>query len=399
MNSNIKTAIDGELALLSVSVGDFGYSAGYIPEQNPRGGIRGDCKGWTFRNVSGLSKFTNSVIESELSGFGFAITLTFRSCPPTAAAMHKVRRAFIKRLERRGLLRLLWLVEFQRRCVPHFHMAAYFKNKTDASTGLPLEQYIVAAWFEVAAEYEVKQTAQTCQRIDDVGGWFGYLQKHIDRGIYHYQRQKATLPPEWQENVGCVWNHCGDWKRDLSRLYFSGKQFKMFHQLRDCEQKKRIAHNRDFIADRAGSHFAFIGHRRHFNFGGRRTRYSAFWICRYVSQRLEVVSKKYALIAAQKTSVSLSQISKARRIKKASFSAVKKKAVVASLDGLSSHKKHDAYKKKLAAYSACRGIRGSFTGRAEREEFMSKVQGYQRGLFDAPEVRTLLALERSVSYE
>ena len=394
-HSNIKSAPDGLPAMLSLSYGDFGYSIGYIPQEQTGGGIRGDCRGWSDQNVSGLSNFTNSVVADALSGFGFAITLTFQKCPATAKAMHKCRRAFIKRLERRGLIRLLWICEFQRRCVPHFHMAAYFKTDKDKFTGLPLENMITQLWCEVAEEYGVKDSAQTCKNISDVGGWFGYLQKHIDRGIYHYQRQRDTLPPEWKEKTGRVWSWVGDWKRDLTRLHFSGKEFSVLFRFRDCEQKKRIAYYRTELARYSGSHFSFIGHNRHFIMNGIKYRYSKVWVRHYIINRLEVVGEKYAAIGAERGVVSMRQIPKARRSKKRVFSRAKKKNLLLSLPDASASQKQAFIKRKTQAFSACRGTRGA--GKHSRV-FVKQVQSYERGYVSRP-VRIQLALDRSLSME
>ena len=249
---NTKIAADGLPAFLSVCVGDFGFSAGSIPQKiKATCAPRGDCGGWTAGVSSRLHSFLMSVLASSLSGYGYAITLTFRDCPLSARDMHRVRRSFIRRLERRGLLRLLWVCEFQRRGVPHFHIAAYFGNGI-----MPAD--IIALWCKCAAKYKVKRTAQTCVDINDIGGWFGYMQTHVVRGIKHYQRQRDNLPPDWQNNTGRVWGHVGDWQTDVFQLLLSDKQKHKLFLLRDCELKLQLADAREVLAKLGGSHFRFI---------------------------------------------------------------------------------------------------------------------------------------------
>ena len=367
--------------MLSLSFGDFGYSVGYIPQVHSGGGVRCDSKGWTSRSVSGLSHFTNSVVADALTGFGFAITLTFRDCPETAAAMHKIRRKFIKRLQRRGLLRLLWLCEFQRRKVPHFHMAAYFETDKDALTGLPLNETIIRLWCECAAAYKVDASAQTCKNITDVGGWFGYLQKHIDRGLYHYQRQKETLPPEWREKTGQVWHWVGDWKRKTNKMHFSGKKFTVLFQFRDCEQKRQIANYRNELAKLSGSHFQFIGHRRHFYFSGSKIkkRYSRAWICHFIANRLSVVSDKYAERAADRANISLLQMPRYRRRKKRVFAPGKREQLEMSLYDYSASKRERIIRDKRRKLSALKGVRGAVGG---TPHYVQQVLSYPRGFRD-----------------
>lgn len=385
MNYNTQIAPDGLPAMLSLSYGeDFAYSIGYIPQTITRG-IRGDCRGWTSNSTTGLFNFTKAIIEDKLTGYGFAITLTFRDCPETAAAMHKVRRKFIKRLERRGLIRLLWVCEFQERKVPHFHMAAYFKTKTDTATGLPLQQTIINLWCDCAKHYNVKPTAQTCKDITDLGGWMGYFNKHIDRGIYHYQRQRDTLPPGWREKTGHVWHWVGDWPRDLKKLHFSGKKFRFLFQFRDCEQKRQIANCRMELAHLSGSHFSFIGHRRHFYLDGTKIkkRFSRAWICHYIYNRLDFISDNYAAHAAKRADTNLFFMPRHRRKKKRVFSPARKKQFELSLSHYPAHKRQKIMIQKRNKLSALRGVRGALSGgKGAAGRYVNKVLDYQRGFRD-----------------
>jgi hypothetical protein len=146
-----------------------------------------------------------SIREAELNdSAGCAITLTLKDCPPTAADWHRIRRAWIKRMERLGMVRLHWVTEWQRRGVPHLHGAIWFP---DAYHG----QKAIEAWVAVASEYGASLKGQHWRMIDGPIGWFQYLAKHAARGVKHYQRSGDNVPEGWQSKTGRVWGHTGAW--------------------------------------------------------------------------------------------------------------------------------------------------------------------------------------------
>lgn len=51
--------------------------------------------------------------------------LTLRHCPPTSDDWTRLVKVLQQRLRRAGLLRWHWVVEWQRRGVPHLHLAVY----------------------------------------------------------------------------------------------------------------------------------------------------------------------------------------------------------------------------------------------------------------------------------
>lgn len=173
---------------------------------------RGDVQGWSEGAVRRNTEFLMSIREDRLTGYGLAITLTLRDCPPTAADWHRIRRAFIKRMTRAGMVRLHWVTEWQRRGIPHLHGAIWFRDRYDALV-------VVESWLAVAAEYGAGIRGQHYRVIDGPIGWFQYLAKHAARGVKHYQRSADNIPPGWQSKTGRVWGHTGDWPLATPRKF------------------------------------------------------------------------------------------------------------------------------------------------------------------------------------
>ncbi len=170
---------------------------------------RGEVKGWSAASVRRHTKWLYSVDAPGLDGQGFAITLTVRDCPASADEWARMRRAFIKRLEREGLVRVHWVTEWQRRGVPHLHAAVYFEDV--AFTAPERIWSILRAWLDVAEHLGAAPASQDVKRIAGPMGWLQYLSKHASRGVKHYQRQGR---PEGWTKAGRLWGYGGEWPRD-----------------------------------------------------------------------------------------------------------------------------------------------------------------------------------------
>ena len=174
------------------------------PRKKSKSAPRGKTCGWT-RNVSRRNTdFLLSVTPADLDGFGLALSLTVKFCPDTADDWAGVRRAFVKRLQRMGLVRLHWLTEWQRRGVPHLHMAVWF-------SGPVLTDLVLHHWLAVTAPYQSGRHAQYVSLITGAAGWFEYLAKHAARGVAHYQRSPENIPKGWKTRTGRMWGHVGEW--------------------------------------------------------------------------------------------------------------------------------------------------------------------------------------------
>ena len=216
-----------------------GSTAGTPPGKNDHvRAKRSVVKGWSSAAVRRHTKWLYSVDADDLAAggeVGLALTLTMRNCPASADDFHALRRAWIKRLERRGLQRLHWVIEWQRRGVPHIHAAVYFPDDT-GHTMEELAAIAVFAWTNVAEEYGALVQAQHFDQIQGALGWLQYLSKHAARGAQHYQRQGS---PEGWERTGRLWGHVGEWPT-LEPMKYS-MSMPAYHRYRRLVRAWRIA--------------------------------------------------------------------------------------------------------------------------------------------------------------
>ena len=190
-----------------MQVYQHGVTCGVPGNNRGQGGMRGTVQGWSHQASKNNVKFLRSITLDQLTGHGYTFTLTLKRCPETSDQWHKMRRAFLMRLERMGLIRLHWVTEWQRRGVPHLHGIAYFPpdSEIDYLTAIP------SAWLAVAHDHCAMQSGQHIAMIFSTLGWLKYLAKHSARGISHYQRCPENIPPAWQKKTGRVWGHTGQW--------------------------------------------------------------------------------------------------------------------------------------------------------------------------------------------
>lgn len=167
----------------------------------PTGGRRGDVLGWSAAAVRRHKRWLYSVEAPGLSGEGDAVTLTLRDCPASHEEWQRILASLFQSLRRAGLLRWHWVVEWQRRGVPHVHLAVYGRR--------PPGQAVVSLWLRLTGErYGAWRCAQYVTPITGPVGWLKYLSKHASRGVAHYQRQSR---PEGWEKSGRLWGYGGSW--------------------------------------------------------------------------------------------------------------------------------------------------------------------------------------------
>ena len=172
--------------------------------------FRGEVRGWSYATALRQKRFLWSVNASELSGQGFAVTLTVRELPADAATWTRMRLAFQKRVARLGVsVRSHWVTEWQARGVPHLHAALYAPVMVPLEVG-PMRWQIVLAWMSVVESfgYTCAFNSQDCKPIEGTMGWLKYMAKHASRGAAHYQRQ--GIPDAWRKS-GRMWGYTGDW--------------------------------------------------------------------------------------------------------------------------------------------------------------------------------------------
>jgi hypothetical protein len=202
---------------------------------------RGIVQGWTKGSVRRNLAFLYSVDHTKLTGSGFALTLTLRDCPVSPHAWRSLYRAFFDRIRRLGMIRGHWVVEWQRRGVPHLHGSFYFPDALVARYAPgAFEELLRWAWVQVAASHGAALPAQFVSGIYDSYGWDEYVSKHAARGVNHYQRSPENIPQAWRETgTGRIWGKIGDWPIvDPIRLEVD---FASYHRLRRIARGLRVA--------------------------------------------------------------------------------------------------------------------------------------------------------------
>jgi hypothetical protein len=197
-----------------VTVYRHGVTGGTPPRVNSHvRAPRGDVGGWSVGATTRNTKFLYSVREHELDGEGFAITLTLRDCPASATVWHQLRRAWLKRMERAGMIRHHWVTEWQRRGVPHLHAACWWPEEMVRRYGHQrLKDKMINDWVMLtSAEHGTGFRSQRAEFITGAVGWFQYVSKHAARGVKHYQRSSENIPECWKKKTGRMWGHTGPW--------------------------------------------------------------------------------------------------------------------------------------------------------------------------------------------
>lgn len=230
-----------------IKVYHHGMTAAIPPKKNNHERAkRGQVQGWSKSATRNNTRWLRSVSPESFGNdeeFGVAFTLTLRDCPDTSDDWHKIRRSFIERLRRLGMLRLHWVTEWQRRGVPHLHGVVFFSYESCThidSNGLPvgLGFLIVDHWVSVAGKFGASPRGQNLKTVTDIKGWFKYLSKHASRGADHYQRSSAGIPSGWIK-TGRVWGHCGDWVTDEAVQINASNEF--YFALRRIVRKWRLS--------------------------------------------------------------------------------------------------------------------------------------------------------------
>lgn len=192
-----------------ISLYRHGMTGGVAPMNNSHvRAIRGEVGGWSPGATRRNTQFLYSIMEPELSGTGYAVTLTLRDCPPDSATWHRLRRAWEMRMVRAGMVRMHWVTEWQRRGVPHLHAAVWFPEGVGRQEA---GAHAVGAWLALAGQYGAAVRGQDVHEMTGPVGWFQYVSKHAARGVKHYQRSSENVPEAWKLKTGRMWGKVGGW--------------------------------------------------------------------------------------------------------------------------------------------------------------------------------------------
>ena len=162
--------------------------------------------GWSAHAIRRNNDFLRSV-DYDYLPTGFAFTGTVRDCPATSDEWHRLLKLFFDRLTRtEGCVLIHWVIEWQRRGVPHVHCSLFFDNPP-----LDIQQRITAHWLALFGEYGAGRGGQHIQYIHGALGWAQYTSKHAQRGLGHYQRSPENVPADWLGKTGRMWGKRGKW--------------------------------------------------------------------------------------------------------------------------------------------------------------------------------------------
>jgi hypothetical protein len=240
------------MPVLTVGRNGTGMSAGGVGshERAKRSVITGLSAAAARRQL----RFLQSVNGDELDGLGMAVTLTLRDLPASPQELHELLENFADVCRRRGMTCGHWVIELQKRGVPHYHLALYFQGREDDFTQLRRE--LVTAWVRIASEYGAKRVGQHVERIIEGTGWAKYCAKHAGRSVKHSQR--VGMPAGWPTS-GRLWGKWGEWPTDevpilvdsrtyveLRRLLRAWRHADAKRALRAAEASLRAAHTDDW---------------------------------------------------------------------------------------------------------------------------------------------------------
>jgi len=163
--------------------------------------------GWSKKSARSQRNWFYSQNILGLTGSGYSFTLTVKKCPQSAEDFHGYLRSLLKRLDRMGAVRSHWLIEWQRRQVPHLHGCVYF-SEDSVSPG-----QVISHWCDITDHLGSLSFGQDIKPIYDELGWLGYLAKHGARGVSHYQRMNKNIPEGWKK-TGRMWGYTGKWPQE-----------------------------------------------------------------------------------------------------------------------------------------------------------------------------------------
>ncbi len=177
---------------------------------------RSTIGGWSYGAARRNEQFLKSVDADGLAELGEAVafTLTVRDCPPTPEVWSAAVERFLLAMKRtHGCVAAHWVVEWQRRHVPHLHGCLIFP----AGRALSAEQ-IAFAWCYLT-DLGAMSGAQHVVPMRASVGWFQYVAKHASRGVKHYQRSPEAIPEKWKGKTGRMWGQRGEWPLIVPRKF------------------------------------------------------------------------------------------------------------------------------------------------------------------------------------
>lgn len=157
------------------------------------GGARGRIVSFSQQSRRRLMRLMMRIDWEAIAGRAYFVTLTYpEHYPDDGRVWKKNLRAFLRRLERRGLQGAVWRLEFQERGAPHFHLLLIFSDRVDLCW---LREYVSGAWYEVVGSGDEKHLAAgtNCQRVRVGRGLMSYIAKYLAKELV----DGATVGRRW----------------------------------------------------------------------------------------------------------------------------------------------------------------------------------------------------------
>jgi len=224
-----------------IHISKSGARSGVAPSVNshPRG-RRSVVQGWTPGACRRNTDFLRSVDIDQLpmpdpdsweGGCPVSFSLTVRDCPASPVDWSRLRFLFLQRLNRGGAFFHHWVVEWQRRGVPHLHGVVWLPPERYWGRRVDPFAWVVGQWLAVNGD-NASILGQHAVEVHDVKGWNQYLSKHASRGVENYQRSPENIPPQWQGKTGRVWGYGGKWPiAPKFRLHYGLSGFHMVRRI------------------------------------------------------------------------------------------------------------------------------------------------------------------------
>jgi hypothetical protein len=235
--------------MAKVTIGPNGLKAGVAGPGNPNPSKRGLITGWSAGAARRNRDFLQSIDLAALTGVGMFYTFTVRDLPATSKEWTRIVGAMLDWLNRHGCVRYHWVVEFQRRGVPHLHLMAYWPSCYGVTSDPADQRWMepwgaVEHWLKLTGHLNSSPYSQRATQCDQRVELLTYMAKHSARTADHYQRSAHALPEGWQ-SVGRLWGKGGDWPTRTEKFDTNDIGWFLFRRLvrgwRKAEAAKKLA--------------------------------------------------------------------------------------------------------------------------------------------------------------
>lgn len=233
--------------MAKITLSPHGLKAAVPGPGNPNPPKRGAITGWSIGAARRNRDWLQSVDLAAVHGVGFFYTLTVRDLPASAEEWARLVDTWLKWIVRHGATRYHWVIEFQRRGVPHLHVVAYWPTEAvrfDQPGWQDAWEGAVEHWLRLTAHLGSSPLSQQVRQCDRRVELLAYMAKHSARTADHYQRQAHALPKGWQ-SVGRLWGKGGTWPTRTVQFEANARAWFMLRRLvrswRVAEARKRLA--------------------------------------------------------------------------------------------------------------------------------------------------------------